>query len=49
MNLMSFFNIFINISILDTKEEILSNEMIIYKNEIIKKSFINFVGEFLIL
>ena len=49
INSMSSFNIFINISIFDIKKKILSNEMIIYKNDIIKKSFINLIKEFFIL
>ena len=44
-----FFNIFIKISVFNTKEEILSSEMIIYENNIIKKSLINLVKEFPIL
>ena len=49
MNSMLFFNIFINISTFDMREKILSNEMIIYENKIIKKSLINLVEKFLIL
>ena len=41
INSILFFNIFINILIFDIKKKILSNEMIVYKNDIIKKSFIN--------
>ena len=50
--LLSFNIIFIfliNISIFDIKKEILSNKMIVYKNNIVKKSFINFIEEFSIL
>ena len=49
MNLMSFFNIFVNISTFDMKEEILSNEMIVYEDNIVKKSFANLIEEFFIL
>ena len=50
--LLSFNIIFIfliNISIFDIKKEILLNKMIVYKNNIVKKSFINFIEEFSIL
>ena len=43
------FDFFINNSIFDMKKKILSNEIIIYENNIIKKSLINLVEEFLIL
>ena len=42
-------NIFINISIFDIKEKVLSSEVIVYENNIVKKSLINLIKEFYIL